>query len=1075
MNMLMIATLVLGVASMRMLRREMFPEFELDVILVTVPYPGASPDEVEEGICQKVEEAVRSVDGIERMTAIAQENAGFVVLELETDTNSQKVLNEIRSEVDAIPSFPDLSEEPTVKELTFRVPAIRVGVMGQDSDDPEAHWRLREVSERVRDELLQLPTVSQATILGAPKYQIDIDIPEEQLRRYGLSLQQIARVIRRENMELPGGTLRTPGQDVLLRGKNKHEIGSEIAKLPVISDPSGDVITVAQLGSVSDGFVDDYWNCRVDDYPGMVISVNRTKSEDLLAMAAEVRDYVKNKKIQGYSLSYWNDRSVDVGDRMRMLIRNGIQGLVLVFIVLALFLDLRLAFWVALGIPVSVLGAGAVLYAGGQTLNMLSMFAFLIALGIVVDDAIVIGENIYKHREFGKGLAQAAIDGTYEVLPSVFASVATTIIAFIPLMYIAGVLGKFFVVIPVAVIAMLIISLVESMLILPCHLSHTDSWIFGFFRIVLRPLRGLALLFEWLSHRFDRLLEWFIQVRYVPFVRWAIHNSILVMSVAASILVLMGGLFVSGIIPFVVFPKLDSRNIQARIVFPDGTPGVMTDRATQKVEQALRAVNEQFGGGLIKHHFRVVGWSSGENQALGGDTSGSHLGIVEAELVSPELREQHSERIVEAWRAYWRSHYSSEFPGIESLVFGEQSMGPGGQPIEFKLLAGAGLKGFQRLEQAVEECKSKLGDYAGVIDIKDDSRPGKWEFQIRIKDEAKPLGVTVADLAETVRAAYYGEEVMRLQRGRHEVKLMVRYPPSERRSLASFRDIRVRTADGLERPIRELADIKVRRGYSEISRRDQRRSITVSADVEGGANAHRVIQKFKTDFLPGLLARYPGITVRWEGQQQQTQESMDSLVYGLFVAILGMYVLLTLEFRSYLQPILILIIIPFGFIGAALGHLFMHLEFSLPSMLGMIALTGVVVNDSIVLIDFIDHRLQEGLPLVEALIEAGRRRVRPVLLTSITTVAGLTPMLMERSFQGQLLVPMATSLAFGLVASTVMVLLLMPTMFYIYARLVGVRGVPWHLAHEASADSDLDFQWNPAQEPELVPHLAARE
>ena len=590
MNMLMIATFVLGVASMSMLRREMFPEFELDVILVTVPYPGASPAEVEEGICQKVEEAVRSVEGIKRMTAIAQENAGFVVLELESDANSQKVLNEIRSEVDAIPSFPELSEQSTVKELTFRVPAIRVGVIGQDTDDPKARWRLREVAEKVRDELLQLPTVSQSTILGAPKYQIDVDVPEEQLRRYGLTLQQVANVIRRQNMELPGGTLRTRGQNVLLRGKNKHEVGAEIAKLPVIMDASGDVITVDQLGNVHDGFVDDYWTCRVNGLPGMVISVNRTKTEDLLAMAAEVRAYVKNKKIPGYTLTYWNDRSVDVGDRMRMLVRNGIQGLVLVFLVLALFLDLKLAFWVALGIPVSVLGAGAALYAGGQTLNMLSMFAFLIALGIVVDDAIVIGENIYKHREFGKNLVQAAIDGTYEVLPSVFASVATTIIAFIPLMYISGVLGKFFVVIPIAVIAMLLISLTEAMLILPCHLSHTDSWIFHFFGIVLFPLRGLAVLFGWLNHHVDNFLDRFIRERYVPFVRWSIHNSILVMSVAVSLLVVMGGLFESGIIPFVVFPKLDTRNIQARIVFPDGTPGAVTERATQKIEQALLAV-----------------------------------------------------------------------------------------------------------------------------------------------------------------------------------------------------------------------------------------------------------------------------------------------------------------------------------------------------------------------------------------------------------------------------------------------------------------------------------------------------
>ena len=1061
MNTLMITTLIVGIASMVMMRREMFPEFELDILLVSVPYPGASPAEVEEGICQKLEEAVRSVDGIKRQTAIAQEGAGYLVLELQAGTNAQKALNEVRSEVDAIPSFPELAEEPDVKELTYRIPAIRVGVIGEDSDDPEARWRLRELAEKVRDDLLMLPSVSQADVLGARDYQIDVEIPESQLRRHGLTLQQVAGILRRQNIELPGGTMRTPGQDVLLRGKNKFEVGAEIAKLPVLDDPGGDVITVGKLGHVRDGFEDSYFSCRINGQPGLVVSVNRTKSEDLLAMAKDVRDYVDTHTFQGYRLSYWEDRSVDVQDRMNMLVRNGLQGLILVFIVLAIFLDLRLAFWVALGIPVSVFGAGAVLLATGQTLNMLSMFAFLVALGIVVDDAIVIGENIYKHREMDKNPVRAAIDGTYEVLPSVFASVMTTVIAFVPLMFVAGVMGKFFAVMPLAVIAMLVISLVEATFILPCHLSHVESPIFRFFWIVLFPFRGFVALFHWLSDRSNRILQLFISKTYLPTLVWSIQRPWTVIAVAISLLLIVGGCIRAGIIPFVAFPKLDARSIEARVTFPDGTPGEITNRATEMIDEALSRTDAELGGGLIRHRFRMTGWTTRPNNAnaLGGSFLGGHLGLVSVELVPPEERDIHSEKLIEHWRHTWNEHFAAEFPGIESIVFASESMGPGGTPIEFKLLARSDEEGVRRLEEAVEACKAKLAKYEGVIDIDDDSRPGKWEYQIRVKDEAKALGVTAADLAETVRAAYYGAEVMRLQRGRHEVKLMVRYPPEQRRSLADFQNIRVRTNDQAERPITELADIQVVKGYSEINRRDQRRSITISADIQGDANAYKIVKELQQTFIPGLLKEYPEVSVRWEGQQEQTQESIDSLKYGFIVAILAMFALLTLEFRSYMQPVLILGIVPFGFIGAALGHVVMGLEFTLLSVFGMIALTGVVVNDSIVLIDFINHRIESGLPLYDALIDAGKRRFRPVILTSITTVAGLTPMLLETSFQGQILVPMATSLAFGLIVATALILVLVPTMYCVYARALGNQ----------STFGDLDVAVSPA------PIIAAQE
>ena len=1058
MNTLMLAVLLAGAASLAAMRREVFPEFELEIVLVTVPYPGASPEEIEEGICQKIEEAVRSVDGIKKQTSVAREGTGFVVLELSSSVDDpQKVLNEIRSEVDRIPSFPVLAEDPEVKQITLRTPAIRLGVIGPAREGVDAELELRAVTEEVRSDLLQLPppepqgivghllaafgagseqnVVSQANIIGSPDYQIDIELSEENLRAYGLSLQQVAQIVRRENLELPGGTIRAAAQEVLLRGKNKRQIGEQIANIPLVTQPSGVVLTISDIGVVRDAFTDETVISRIDGRPGLAISVDRTSSEDLLSMVDAVKRYVADKELPpGYELVTWNDMSIDVQDRLSMLVRNGITGLVLVFLVLAIFLDLRLAFWVALGIPISVLGTGIVLIFAGQTLNMLSMFAFLMALGIVVDDAIVIGENVYHHRQLGKPYVRAAIDGAYEVLPSVGASVTTTIIAFLPLAFVSGVMGKFIAVLPLAVISMLVLSLIEATFVLPCHLAHPDSLIFRILWYALFPFRWLRSVFHWINIHATSVLERFIDRFYMPVLRWALHHTAIVLSCAAGLLVLSVGFVMAGITPFNIFPKLDNRLIEARITYPDGTPISFTNQATLRLEQAIEQLNEQFqqrGAAFITVRHRLVGSTGPE--ASGGpveSSSGSHVGSVMVELVAPESRELTSQEILDMWRAE-----AGDFPGAESLVFGSPSFGPGGSPIEFKLLADQPY--VEELEAAVEKSKAKLRQYQGVTDVKDDSRPGKWEFQLRIKESAQAMGVPLAELAETVRAAYYGEEVMRLQRGRHEVKLMVRYPESDRRSLTDFKDVMVRTQDGTERPLTELAQIDVERGYSEINRVEQLRSVTVSADVqEQVANARQVVQDLQRDFIPALLKEYPHVSVRWEGQQEQTQESVQSLMAGFLVALLAMFVLLTMEFRSYLQPLMIMAIIPFGLIGAIAGHALLGMEVTLFSLFGLVALTGVVVNDSIVLIDFINTRVREGIPLYDAVVDAGIRRFRPVMLTSMTTIAGLLPMLLEQSFQAQILIPMATSLCFGLMLTTVLVLFLVPTYYLVYRRFV---------------------------------------
>jgi hydrophobic/amphiphilic exporter-1 (mainly G- bacteria), HAE1 family len=1037
MNTLVIAILLVGGMAFASMRREVFPEFELEIVLVTVPYPGATPEEVEEGICQKIEEACRSVEGIKKVTSVAQEGAGFCVFELRDSVKDvQKTLAEIRSEVDRIPSFPVLAEDPKVEQVTLRTPAIKVGVL---APDPAVHGEvseeeLRDVTEAVRDDLLSLPAVSAANIQGARDYEIDIEIPEATLRKYGLSLQAVAEIVRRENLELPGGLIRSESGEILLRGKNKRYSGEEIATLPLVTLPDGLVLTVGDLATVRDEFADVASTNQINGRPGMVISVDRTSSEDLLAMVAAVNGYIGDggRLPAGYELVTWADQSVDVRDRLDMLISNGLQGLAIVFVVLALFLDLKIAFWVAMGIPFSMLGTGMLMFGTDQTLNMLSMFAFLMAIGIVVDDAIVVSDNVERHRRMGKPLVQAAIDGTVEVVPSVISSVLTTVITFMPLCFVSGVMGKFIAVMPFAFITTLLMSLGESILVLPGHLAHEKNFVFTLLGIVLYPLRLLLPVVAMLQRACDAGLKWFVRHIYSPVLDLALNNRYSTLAVAVGILLVALGIVRSGITPFELFPKIDANRLLAKISFPDGTPASVTEEATRRIEQAAVAASKKFspagGDPIVTLVHRAVGQVAAQGE-VGPDArmSGSHVGAVAVELVEGERRDVTSEEFISEWR-----QAAGEFVGTESLVYGTENIGPGGKTIEFKLLAQSDPEAVRQLESAVERCKEWLAQYPGVIDIDDDSRPGKWEYQIKVKPRAEALGVSLADLAGTIRASYYGEEVMRLQRGRHEVKLMVRYPRDERRSFATLDEIRVTGPDGAKRSLEELADITVDRGYSEINRLDQKRSISVTADIDvakSSLTSSQITADMEKRLMPDLLAEYPLVWVRWEGQREQTNESLRSLGVGFVVALFAMFVLLTMEFKSYFQPLLIIFVIPFGIAGAVFGHALMGMPLTLFSMFGLVALSGVVVNDSIVLIDFINHRVRAGHPLREALREAGCLRFRPVLLTSVTTIGGLLPLLLEKSFQAQFLVPMATSMAFGLMTTTVLVLILVPVMY----------------------------------------------
>ena len=1084
MNTLLIASLIVGSISMIIMRREVFPAFALEVVLVTVPFPGSTPEEVEEGICQKIESAVSGVEGVKKMTSVASEGNGFVVLELHGYVKDvQKVLNDIRSEIQQIQAFlPPRAEDPEVKQIIFRAPAISVGIIGPElsenapRDGPEALQReleLRQLAEDIRQELLNLRPVkpknkvrgifaslyqpkglaiTAAEIAGSRPYEIAVEVSEDTLREFGISISQFSNAIRQQNVNVPGGKMETANQELLLRGDNKREVGSGIASLPVISRPNGDVVTVGEMAEIIDGFEETTAVNLINGREGLVIEISKTDEEDLFTVVEAVKDYVANRKVpQGYSLETWGDVSTDVVDRIELLGRNGLQGLLLVFVVLAIFLDLRLAFWVAMGIPISILGAGFVLLAFGQTLNMLSMFAFLMALGIVVDDAIVVGENIYLKREEGLPYVQAAVAGTVEVLPSVAASVSTTIIAFMPLFYVVGVMGKFIAIMPLAVIAMLVISLLESAFVLPAHLAHDDNLFtktLGIVFYIFKPLIGIL---NFLNRMATRGLNFIIDKLYSPLLALCLNFKLVVYCLIALGLSSVGGLMAAGFIELGAFPKLDGREINAVVAFPNGTAGGFATSAAAELRSAFMEIDKELTGtitpnfpdghpSVIHNLYEKIGETGDTLRGPTGVTRGSHVATVSVLLTGPSERDYSTRDLIRRWR-----ESVPKISGTEVLKFDAKSMGPGGAAVEFKVMGDE--RSVKYLDAAVEECKDFLAQRVGVFDIEDDSRMGKWEVSIRLTEEGQSSGLDENDVAETIRAAYFGDEVMRLQRGRHEVKLMVRYPRNSRISMEGLNNLRVRDAEGAERPLSEVAEVTYKRKVSEINRLNQMRSITVTADVDRlKANANEITAELQKDFAPDLLKRYQdkygaSLSFNWEGQAAETAESMASMASGFGIALLCMFVLLTLEFRSYVQPLIIMAIIPIAWCGAIVGHGILQLEMTLFSYFGLIALTGVVVNDSIVLVDFINSRIREGVPTFEAITTAGQRRFRPILLTSMTTIAGLFPMLMETSLQAQVLIPMAVSLIFGLLFGTLLILVLVPVFYDTYVWVLSLMGM----------------------------------
>jgi multidrug efflux pump subunit AcrB len=1030
-NLIMIFIIVAGLVTVMKMRREMFPQFALDMILVSVDYPGSSPEEVEEGICVKIEEQIEGIEGIDRIISTAREGNGEVVVELESGLDVQKVLDEIKAEVDRIDTFPEEAEEPLVLEIINRDPTIYIAAYGD-----VAERNLRQAAEKIRDDLLdarivsrmesetkqgffsaikfkQPEVITQIELVGVRDYEIAVEVSEDNLRRYGLSFDQVVNAVRSGSIDLPGGKIKTAQGEILVRSKGQLYVGKEFEAIPLITLADGTVVRLGQVADIIDGFADVDIKARFNGKPAAVVRISRTSEQDIIEIANIARNYVAAhdyKMNKDIDLAIWGDLSVLVRDRIDLMLRNGFQGITLVFIALALFLNFRLAFWVAIGIPISFMAAFLVLNAFGQTVNMISLFAFIMTLGILVDDAIIVGENIYTHYHRGKSPSAAVVDGLKEVGGPVVMAVSTTIVAFMPLMFLAGIMGKF-----------IAVSLGEALIILPAHLNHALT----------QSEKRRPKLNSWherLRKRIDGLLQSTIKRLYTPAINYVVKNRYFTLSIGIGVLIISLGIVAGGYVPFVFFPKGESDWLIAEINYPLGTPVGLTETAVRHLETKAFDLNTAFSefseenGDLVQNTFALVGliprrdWKPAQ---IGG-----HVGEVWVELVtSGERPEISTNEILNRWRSQ-----VGELPGIDRLAFFTLEGGPAGNAIEIQLSG----EDFDQLRLAADELQDEIETFPGTYDISDNFRPGKQEKKLRVKAGARSIGVTMRGLARQVRQAFYGEEALRIQRGRDDVKVMVRYADQQRSSLSGFEEMRIRTGDGREIPIEEVADIAHGRAYSIINRVDRKRTVTVISDIdETTANARRVVADLKANFLPELVERYPGVNFDLEGQAKRTGESIDSLKSGYLLAMMGIFLLLASQFRSYIQPVIIMMAIPFGLIGAVFGHLVMGKEFTIISLFGIVALSGIVVNDALILIDFINRAVRNGVEVETAVVESGKARFRPVLLTSITTIAGLLPILLERSFQAQFLIPMAISICFGLLAATMLTLLYVPALYLI--------------------------------------------
>jgi len=995
-NFLMLVILLGGFFWGSRIKKEVFPYFELDRVQITVPYPGASPQEVERAIILAIEEAVQGLEGVNEVRASAREGAGTVTVEMIEGENLQRLAQDIQSEVDRITSFPEEAEEPQVVIVSRKRYVVSLALYGDQSEGV-----LREYAEYLRDRLLQDPGITQVELTGVRNYEISVEIPQNTLRTHNLTLEEVAQRIGRTSVELPGGAVKTPGGDVLVRVKERKDYGHEFGKIPIITANDGTQVLLEDIANIKDGFEETDSAATYNGKPTVMIEVYRVGDQTPVSVsnaAKRVVAEVNQELPSSLAVVLRNDRSEIYRQRMALMLKNGFIGLGLVFVLLALFLETRLAFWVALGIPISFLGSLFFLPAMDVSINMVSMFAFIVTLGIVVDDAIVVGENIYHHRQRGVPWFNAAVSGTQEIAMPVTFSVLTNMVAFLPMFFVPGIMGKVFKQIPVVVISVFAISLIECFFILPAHVGHQKPPETGFF----------GWMYAW-QQRFSSGFVRLVARRYGPLLDLALRWRYVTLSAGIAVLLITIGYVKSGRMGFELFPKIESDYAKVTATLPYGTAFQKTEKVQQILVGAAKEIVAENGGEILMEGIFA---RINANQT-----------DVRIYLTPPDKRPMSTAQITERWR-----ERVGLIPGLESILFESDAGGPGrGAAITVEL----SHKNIGLLENAASEVAGALGFYPNVKDINDGFAPGKQQVDFQIKPEARSLGLRSKEVARQIRHAYYGAEALRQQRGRNEVKVMVRLPKEERVSEYNLEEMILRTPTGSEIPLRYAVTINRGRAYTDINRRDGRRIVSVEADVRPRSKAGQVLESLKSETLPALQKKYPGLTVSFEGRQADRRESMQSLMRGLLMALLVIFAMLAVPLNSYIQPVIIMSAVPFGIVGAVIGHLIMGYSLSVLSMFGVVALCGVVVNDSLVLVDFANRKERTGMSRRKAVHEAGIHRFRPVILTTLTTFGGLSPMIFETSRQARFLIPMAVSLGYGILFATVITLILVPSLYLI--------------------------------------------
>ena len=1016
-NLLMILLLLGGAYGALSTNQEEFPNFDVKVVSIQVPYLGAAPIEVERSVCVRVEEAIEGLEGIDRIRSTATEGMCNITVELFDDADATAVLNEVKSRVDSINSFPVETEKPIVSKLSLTRRVVQVAVSGHADERT-----IKEISRELRDEIVALDGISQVAVNFIRPYEISIEASELELRRYGITLEQISRAISQTSLDMPGGSIRTSSGEILIRSTGQAYWGEEFEDVVVVTNKDGTRVTLSEIATIRDTFEEGDLLAQFNGARAAVVNVSQVGDEDLLQIAEDVEKVVaefKRDLPEGIVLDTWIDSSKDLQERMRVLMQNAGGGLVLVLVILALFLKFRVAMWVAVGIPVALLGTLGALPFTDINISTMTVMAFILVLGIVVDDAIVVGERVFGHEQMGKPPLQAAVDGTWEVSVPVIFGVLTTIAAFLPLIMVEGRMSGFFAPIGWVVIFALACSIIESQLILPAHLANrkredpttksSKAWN--------RFQGGLA---QWLENVASQ--------KYLPFVAKVLRWRYVTAAVCLGILILALSLILSGRVVFGFFPSIEGARVYATLELPEGISASRTLLAAQRIESAAHKLNEDMtrelglAKPLVRNVFSTIGQQSNRRGPPGMVTSGrSNIAEVVIDLAPLSERNYISAKQV---AARWRDNVGP-ITDVVKLGF-DADQYSAGRPLEYQLQG----KEVDELRTAAEFLKAELARYDGVFDISDSFRSGKQEIQLNLLPEARNLGLTLSDLASQVRSAFYGAESQRVQRGKDDVRVMVRFPEAERKSIGNLEDMYIRTPDGNQVPFYSVAKFEIGRGYSSINRKDSRRTVTVDADVNRTLVApEEIAASVRSELIPELQRRFPDVVVAMGGEQEERFKALSGLAIGSLFSLVAIFGLLAIPLRSYLQPLVIMSVIPFGAVGAIVGHFVLSHELMFFSALGIVALSGVVVNASLVLVDYANRQRRQGKTLTESILNACLVRFRPILLTSVTTFVGLIPLMSTSTPTTAPFLPMAISLAWGVLFATFITLLLVPCLY----------------------------------------------